>query len=116
MAGGSDIGGCHESDTNVYMIVVAGAGAVVAGDDAVYINQPVEARTMVHDDNGKKMGKAIAKAWSDEKYRAKLRANPGAVLAEEGISVPAGTNVKLVEDSEHTAHIVLPLQPKHAGA
>lgn len=72
---------------------------------------------MMHEtDAAKKMGKVIAKAWSDEKFRAKLRANPAGVLAEEGISVPAGTNVKLVEDTEHTAHIVLPQPPKGGGA
>jgi hypothetical protein len=60
----------------------------------------------------KKMGKVVAKAWSDSAYLAKLRANPSAVLAEEGIAVPHNVKVKLVEDTGDTAHVVLPHRAK----
>ncbi len=56
----------------------------------------------------------VAKAWGNEMFRNKLVRDPGATLAQEGVSVPAGVQVKVVEDSAKVMHLVLPVKP--AGA
>lgn len=43
------------------------------------------------------MSQIIAKCWKDADYKAKLMAQPEAVIAEEGITVPAGTKFKVLE-------------------
>jgi hypothetical protein len=45
---------------------------------------------------------------NDPNLKRRFLADPGAVLAERGIPVPAGVTLKVLEDSEETNHIVLP--------
>lgn len=59
----------------------------------------------------KKWAKIVAMAWADEGYKARLRAEPAAVLAEEGLEVPAGVAVRILEDTETEIHLVLPAPP-----
>jgi len=59
-------------------------------------------------------GKIIAKAWRDPSFKAKLIADPHAVLKQAGVPVPAGVTVKVVENTDTHFHLVLP--PKPAGA
>ncbi len=59
--------------------------------------------------------KAIARAWTDADYKAKLLSDPHAALAEAGVEVPAGTTVKVVENTADTQHVVLPVAPDNAG-
>ena len=67
----------------------------------------------MQDDNRKKIGKVIAKAWTDEQYRKRLNSSPHEVLAEAGIQVPKTHKVKVVEDTADTVHVVLPARPSH---
>lgn len=48
---------------------------------------------------------------SDPEFRAKLRAEPAAVLAERGIAVAPGVDFRLVENSARVYHVVLPPNP-----
>lgn len=57
-------------------------------------------------------GKVVAKAWSDELFKKRLLADPAAVLKENGIEVPKEVNVKVMEDSGKTIHLILPLRPE----
>ena len=59
----------------------------------------------------KKWAVCVAKAWADEDYKQRLITDPAAVLKEEGISVPEKMKVKVVENTNDTTHIVLPLAP-----
>ena len=61
------------------------------------------------------VSKAIARAWNDAAYKAKLLSNPRAALVEVGVEVPAGTNVKVMENTAETTHVVLPVAPNKAG-
>ncbi len=61
------------------------------------------------------MTKAIARAWTDAGYKAKLLSDPHAALAEVGVEVPAGTTVKVMENTADTQHLVLPVSPAAAG-
>ena len=57
------------------------------------------------------LGKIIAKAWRDPAFKADLIANPAAALKAEGIDVPAGMAVTVVENTDKLFHLVLPPVP-----
>jgi hypothetical protein len=56
-------------------------------------------------------GQIVARTWSDEAFRKRLLADPAAVLKEHGLEVPAGVQVRVVEDTEHVIHLTLPRPP-----
>ena len=58
------------------------------------------------------MGKIIAKAWADEAYKLRLINNPADVLKEEGVPVPEGITLKVVENTPALFHILLPQNPE----
>jgi len=60
------------------------------------------------------IAKAIARAWTDTDYKAKLLDDPHAALAEQGVEIPAGRTVSVIENSADTHHIVLPAAPGNA--
>jgi hypothetical protein len=59
----------------------------------------------------KAYSKLVAKAWSDDDFKARLLANPSEVLKENKISVPEHIEVKFVETTENTVHLILPPKP-----
>ena len=56
-------------------------------------------------------GKIIAKAWRDPAFKAELIANPAAALKAEGIDVPAGMAMTVVENTDKQFYLVLPPSP-----
>jgi hypothetical protein len=56
----------------------------------------------------------FAACWKDEALKARFQSDPKAVLAEYGIDVPANMNVNVVENTDNTVHITMPMAP--AGA
>ena len=62
-------------------------------------------------DNAEAYGKVVARAWRDPAFKAKLIADPQAVLREAGMAVPAGATVKVVENTGTHLHFVLPPKP-----
>ena len=58
---------------------------------------------------------AIARAWTDGAYKARLVSDPHAALAEAGVEVPVGLTVKVVENTADTQHLVLPVAPGNAS-
>ena len=61
------------------------------------------------DDNRKKLGKVIARAWVDKDYHARLLRDPQAVLTEAGIHVKGKVHVH--ENTASDLHLVLPQRP-----
>src|SRR4051794_6983539 len=57
------------------------------------------------------IGKIIARAWSDEAYKARLVSDPGSVFEEAGLDVAEGVDIRVVEDTPGVRHFVLPLAP-----
>ena len=53
----------------------------------------------------------VAQAWSDESLKERLISDPAAVLAEYGIDVPEGIELRVVEDTDEVCHLVLPPSP-----
>jgi len=62
-------------------------------------------------ENNPELAKIIAKAWRDPAFKAELIANPAAALKAEGIDVPAGMAVTVVENTDKQFHLVLPPVP-----
>jgi len=62
-------------------------------------------------ENDNEFGKIIAKAWRDPVFKADLIANPAAALKAEGIDVPAGMAVTVLENTDKQFHLVLPPEP-----
>jgi len=61
------------------------------------------------------IAKAIARAWTDADYKAKLLNDPQAALADAGVEVPAATTLKVIENTAGTQHLVLPVAPDNAN-
>ncbi|MBP2229599.1 hypothetical protein J2847_002898 [Azospirillum agricola] len=50
----------------------------------------------------------LAKSQTDPSFRERLLADPAATLAAEGMAVPPGLTVAVVEDTATKTHLVLP--------
>jgi len=59
----------------------------------------------------KKYGRVVAKAWADGKFKSRLLSDPAGALKEFGLDVPAGTQVRVVEETETVNYLVLPAKP-----
>ncbi len=53
------------------------------------------------------MGKDNYQGTGDEDFKVRLIAEPAAVLKEEGIVVPDGITIKVMEDTESVTHVVI---------
>ena len=56
-------------------------------------------------------GQLVARAWADPAFKAKLLADPAGVLKENGVTPPAGAQLKVVADDDKVVHLVLPAKP-----
>lgn len=54
----------------------------------------------------------VADAWNDPALKQRLLNDPASVLNERGIKVPAGIQIKVVENSDSVEHLVLPTKPE----
>jgi hypothetical protein len=79
------------------------------GPRTTLLTQKQQEHTM--NDQGKEIGKIIAKCWSDEAFKQKLLADPAATLKAEGVALPAGIQIKAIEDTAQTVHLVIPANP-----
>ena len=61
-------------------------------------------------EEGKKMGRLIAKCWVDESYKHKLMADPVAMLKMEGLSLPVDIRVNVFENNNKVFSLLLPRQ------
>jgi hypothetical protein len=59
----------------------------------------------------KQWGQIVARAWADPQFKARLMADPQAVLREHGIEPAAGVEVRVVEDIPGVQHLILPASP-----
>ena len=65
------------------------------------------------EEQGKQYGQLIAKAWSDEEFKARLMANPKDAMAEVGMDVPEGLEIEVVESTQEKVYLIIP--PKLDG-
>jgi len=66
-------------------------------------------------------GQIVGRAWADEDFNQRLRADPAGVLTEYDLSPPAGLRIKVLEDTDQVPedtdgvmHLVLPGKPSVA--
>jgi len=57
------------------------------------------------------VGQVVANAWADPDYKERLKADPSAVLAEQGLEVPEGIEVRIVENTDDVVYFTLPPEP-----
>ena len=55
--------------------------------------------------------KLIAKCWADEDFKNKLLADPAGILVAEGVTIPPGLEVRIVENTPGLRYLVLPQKP-----
>jgi hypothetical protein len=58
-----------------------------------------------------KWGQLVAKSWEDEKLHDRLINDTAAVLKENGIDMPAGVQVKVVQNTNNVIHLPMPPRP-----
>lgn len=63
----------------------------------------------------KEWAKVIAQAWVDEEFKARLIADPKAVLKAEGIEFPENLKINIAEAKEDELNLTLPLKPAGVG-
>ena len=66
---------------------------------------------MNQEEREKQYGQLIAKAWTDDEFKARLKADPRATLAEVGIEPPAGLEIEVLESTPGKAYLVIPPKP-----
>ena len=66
-------------------------------------------------DEQTKMSTLVAACWKDDALKQRFLSDPHAVLAEHGMDVPEGMNVKVVENTDNTVHVTLPAAPTANG-
>jgi len=53
----------------------------------------------------------LARCWTDAAFKARLLADPVAVLQAEGVRVPAGVQLRVLENTAQVAYLVIPSRP-----
>jgi len=66
---------------------------------------------MDREEVGRIMGQIVARAWTDDTFRQRLLADATAVLRDEGIEVPEGLEIRVLENTGKLFHLVLPSKP-----
>lgn len=64
---------------------------------------------MTNEELGKKLGHVIAKAFADNAFKQKLLSNTIAVLKEEGVELPVGLELRVVQNTDNLLFIGLPI-------
>lgn len=56
--------------------------------------------------------RVIAKAWADGDFKSALLNDPAAALRGQGIEIPEGMTVRVLETSDNVINLVLPPPPE----
>src|SRR5688572_26042261 len=59
----------------------------------------------------KKWSKIGAEAWADDNFKRRRLENPASVLRQQGIEVPTGVDLRVVENTENVTYLTLPAKP-----
>ena len=57
------------------------------------------------------MQQIVVKCWEDAAFKERLLADPAATLKAEGVDVPPGITVNVVEDTAQVLNLVIPAAP-----
>lgn len=67
---------------------------------------------MASETDSREWQRIIAEAWADESFKRRLLADPASVLAQHGIVVEEGVELRVVEGDDQVRYLVLPPKPK----
>jgi nitrile hydratase alpha subunit len=70
---------------------------------------------MDQDQSRNQFGDIVSKCWKDAAFKQKFMSNPKGVLKDHGIDVPAGMDVKVVENSDKVLYVTIPPAPPAPG-
>ena len=59
------------------------------------------------------MQKIITRCWEDEEFKKRLMADPAKILDAEGVNVPDGVSIRVVEDTDQVRTLIIPPEPSH---
>ena len=62
-------------------------------------------------DQTKQYQQIIAKCWADEAFKQQLIADPAGTLKQEGMEIPEGMTIQVVENTGNVFHFVIPPPP-----
>ena len=62
-------------------------------------------------DQSNQYQKLIAKCWADEGFKQRLLDNPAETLKAEGMALPEGARVQVVENTAQDFTLVIPPRP-----
>lgn len=63
---------------------------------------------MANDENRQKLSQLAERAWSDEKLRNELLADPMPLLQQEGIDIPKGFDIAVLADKDSISFNYVP--------
>jgi hypothetical protein len=63
------------------------------------------------EEQNKKISQLIAKCWTDEGFKRKVLTDAAATLKAEGLELPAGVNIKVLENTDKVFHLIIPAKP-----
>ncbi len=70
---------------------------------------------MNKEEHAKAIARIVAKCWMDENFKKKFVEDPTSVLKDEGITVPDGVKIRVLEDTTDQRSIILPVKPDELG-
>lgn len=59
----------------------------------------------------KKWDRLVAQSWADETLKRQLVEDPATVLEDHGLEVPAGVEIRVVENTDRVHYLTLPAKP-----
>ena len=62
-------------------------------------------------ENSQNWARLVAQVWADDQLKQRLLSDPATVLKEFGATIPAGMEVRVVENTEKIVHLTLPAKP-----
>lgn len=66
---------------------------------------------MNQETQNQKMGQIIARCWTDAAFKARLLSDPADVFKTEGLPVPAGVALRVLENTDRVSHLIIPARP-----
>jgi hypothetical protein len=67
--------------------------------------------SMNAEQRAKQWAEIVGKAWQDAKFRRRLLDHPQTIMQEQGLSLPAGVELRVVENSPQAVYLTLPADP-----
>ena len=59
------------------------------------------------------MQQIITRCRGDEEFKKRLMADPAKIFDAEGVNVPDGVSIRVVEDTDQVRTLIIPPEPSH---